>query len=61
MKSKTNKINKTKYLLKSFNKRKIFCAASTHPNEEEIVSDIYLSLKKNMLLPLIINFFSASI
>ena len=46
--SETNKINKTKYLLKSFNKRKIFCAASTHPNEEEIVSDIYLSLKKNI-------------
>ena len=46
--SETNKINKTKYLLKSFNKRKIFCAASTHPDEEEIISDIYLSLKKNI-------------
>ncbi len=46
--SETNKINKTRYLYKNFNKRKIFCAASTHPNEEEIISNIYLRLKKNI-------------
>ena len=46
--SETEKINKTKYLNKRFVKRKIFCAASTHPNEEEIISNIHINLKKNL-------------
>ena len=46
--SETNKINKNRFPNKIFNKRKIFCAASTHPNEEEIISNIYLNLKKDL-------------
>ena len=44
----TNKIKKIRHLHRIFNKRKIFCAASTHPNEEEIISNIYLKLKNNI-------------
>ena len=46
--SETEKINKNKYLNKRFIKRKIFCAASTHPNEEEIISNIHINLKKDL-------------
>ncbi len=46
--TEADKINKTEYLYKNFKKRKIFCAASTHPKEEEIVSNIYLNLKKDI-------------
>ena len=46
--SETNEINKNRFRNKTFNKRKIFCAASTHPNEEEIISNIYLNLKKDL-------------
>ena len=46
--SETNKIKKIRHLHRIFNKRKIFCAASTHPNEEEIISNIYLKLKNNI-------------
>tara|TARA_B110000027_G_scaffold133274_1_gene161337 strand:- start:875 stop:2137 length:1263 start_codon:yes stop_codon:yes gene_type:complete len=33
-------------ILKSFKKRKIWCASSTHPGEEIICSKVHLSLKK---------------
>jgi len=46
--SETNEINKNRFRNKTFHKRNIFCAASTHPNEEEIISNIYLNLKKDL-------------
>ena len=46
--SETEKVSQNKTLPKIFNKRKIFCAASTHYNEEEIISNIHLSLKNNI-------------
>ena len=43
-------------LPKSFQKRRVLCAASTHDNEEEIISSIHLKLKKKIknLLTIII-------
>ena len=54
--SETEKLESYKSLSKIFKKRKIICAASTHNNEEEIISDIHLSLRKNIknLLTIII-------
>ena len=54
--SETEKLESYKSLSKIFKKRKIICAASTHNNEEEIISDIHLSLSKNIknLLTIII-------
>lgn len=54
--SETEKKNKSRCLDKNFYKRKILCAASTHNNEEEMISNIHLSLKKkvNSLLTIII-------
>ena len=46
--SETEKLESYKSLSKVFKKRKIICAASTHNNEEEIISDIHLSLRKNI-------------
>ena len=46
--SETEKLESFSPLSKVFKKRKIICAASTHDNEEEIISDIYLSLRKNI-------------
>ena len=46
--SETEKLESYKSLSKIFKKRKIICAASTHNNEEEIISDIHLSLRKNI-------------
>jgi len=46
--TETDKINNKGHLHKNFKKRKIFCAASTHSNEEEIVSNVYLNLKKDI-------------
>ena len=54
--SETEKQNLFKNLPKNFHQRKIFCAASTHKNEEEIISDVHLNLKKKIknLLTIII-------
>ncbi len=46
--SETEKSDSYKSLSKVFKKRKILCAASTHNNEEEIISDVHLSLRKNI-------------
>ena len=46
--SETEKLESYKSLSQVFKKRKIICAASTHNNEEEIISDIHLSLRKNI-------------
>ena len=46
--SETEKSDSYKSLSKIFKKRKILCAASTHNNEEEIISDVHLSLRKNI-------------
>ncbi len=50
------KKKKDKLLSKIFNNRKILCAASTHYNEEELISNVHLKLKKriNNLLTIII-------
>ena len=50
------KLKKNKSLSKIFNKHKILCAASTHYNEEELISNVHLNLKKrfNNLLTIII-------
>ena len=48
--SETEKINKINLYQKFFKKRKILCAASTHNNEEEIISNIHLNLKKNIII-----------
>ena len=50
------KINSSKVIYNNFFSRKILCAASTHNNEEEIISNIHLNLKKkiNNLLKVII-------
>ena len=50
------KINSSKVIYNNFFSRKILCAASTHNNEEEIISNIHLNLKKkiNNLLTVII-------
>ena len=52
----TEKLNKYKFHQKNFYGRKILCAASTHDNEEEIISNIHLNLKKKVrnLLTIII-------
>ena len=49
-------ITLNKSLLKQFKKRKIWCASSTHPNEELICANVHLNLKKkyNNLLTIII-------
>tara|TARA_B100001057_G_scaffold500604_1_gene616599 strand:+ start:2648 stop:3883 length:1236 start_codon:yes stop_codon:yes gene_type:complete len=54
--SEVENIKKNNILPKIFLKRKILCAASTHGNEEEIVSNIHLNLSKkiNDLLTIII-------
>ena len=54
--SETEKLNNYKIYKKKFYNRKILCAASTHNNEEEIVSNIHLNLKKKVknLLTIII-------
>ena len=54
--SDTKKGNVNKSLEKNFNKKNILGAASTHNNEEEIISNIHLNLKKkiNNLLTIII-------
>ena len=46
--SETERVNTSKTLPKFFNKKKIFCAASTHNNEEEIISNVHLKLRKNI-------------
>ena len=46
--SETEKIDSYKSLSKIFKKRKILCAASTHNNEEEIISNVHLSLRKDI-------------
>ncbi len=46
--SETEKLETYKPLSKFFKKRTIICAASTHDNEEEIISNIHLSLRKNI-------------
>ena len=52
----TEKLNNYKFYKKKFYGRKILCAASTHNNEEEILSNIHLNLKKKVknLLTIII-------
>ena len=54
--TETEKINNYRFYKKNFYGRKILCAASTHNNEEEIVSNIHLNLKKKVknLLTIII-------
>ena len=54
--SEIENIKKNNILPKVFLKRKILCAASTHDNEEEIISNIHLNLSKkiNDLLTIII-------
>ena len=54
--AETEKLNNYKIYKKKFYDRKILCAASTHNNEEEIVSNIHLNLKKKVknLLTIII-------
>ena len=54
--SETEKKNINKPLPKLFLNRNIFCAASTHKNEEEIISNIHLELNKKIknLLTIII-------
>ena len=54
--AETEKLNNYKFYKKKFYDRKILCAASTHNNEEEIVSNIHLNLKKKVknLLTIII-------
>ena len=54
--SETEKKNINKSVPKMFLKRNIFCAASTHNNEEEIISNIHLELNKRIksLLTIII-------
>ena len=54
--SEVENIKKNNTLPKIFLKRKILCAASTHDNEEEIISNIHLNLSKkiNDLLTVII-------
>ena len=49
-------ITLNKSLLKQFKKRKIWCASSTHSNEELICANVHLKLKKkyNNLLTIII-------
>ncbi len=46
--SETDKINNFKNLSKYFYKRKIFCGASTHFNEEDIISNVHIDLKKKL-------------
>ena len=46
--SETEKLDSYKSLSKIFKKRKIICAASTHNNEEEIISDVHINLRKNI-------------
>ena len=46
--SESEKLNKYKFYQKNFYGRKILCAASTHNNEEEIISNIHLNLKKKI-------------
>ena len=54
--SEVENIKKINTLSKIFLKRKILCAASTHDNEEEIISNTHLNLSKkiNDLLTIII-------
>ena len=54
--AETEKINNYKFYKKKFYGRKVLCAASTHNNEEEIVSNIHLNLKRKVknLLTIII-------
>ena len=54
--AETEKLDNYKFYKKKFYNRKILCAASTHNNEEEIVSNIHLNLKKKVknLLTIII-------
>ena len=46
--SEARKIKNCVNLSKNFNSRKILCAASTHENEEEIISNIHQKLKNNL-------------
>ncbi len=54
--TETEKLNNYRFYKKNFYGRKILCAASTHNNEEEIISNIHLNLKKKVknLLTIII-------
>ena len=54
--SESENLNILNSLPKSFQKRRVLCAASTHDNEEEIISSIHLKLKKKIknLLTIII-------
>ena len=54
--SEPKRINNNKSIKINFLKRKILCAASTHNNEEELISRIHLDLKSkiNKLLTVII-------
>ena len=47
-KTKKNSDNKLdKYFLKKIENRKVWCAASTHPNEEILCAESHLKIKKN--------------
>lgn len=46
--TETEQKNLSKPISKDFYNRKILCAASTHNNEEEIISNIHIILKKNI-------------
>ena len=46
--SEPKKINNNKSIKINFLKRKILCAASTHSNEEELISRIHLDLKNKI-------------
>ena len=46
--SESERINTNKSIKINFLKRKILCAASTHNNEEEIISNIHLDLKNKI-------------
>ena len=54
--SETEKVKISRSFQRNFCNRKILCAASTHKNEEEIISNIHLKLKKKFknLLTIII-------
>ena len=54
--SETEKEKKVRSSQKKFTSKKVLCAASTHYNEEEIISNIHLDLRKkvNNLLTIII-------
>ena len=46
--SETEKFNKLNIYSKIFKKRTVFCAASTHHNEEEIIANLHLKIKNKI-------------